>query len=162
MAALDLRGQRFGRLIVLEETTKRKKQCIVWKCLCDCGKQVECSSEMLRRGRVRSCGCLQEETRKKNMEKAIHFTDGTCIEKIASQKTISSNTSGHRGVSRRKNGTWRACLNFRGKRYDLGTYQTFEEAVEARLEGEKMYHSYLEEYNKRIMQLVEENKNKDK
>lgn len=156
--AVDLRGQRFGRLIALEKTAKRKKQCVVWKCLCDCGKEIECSSEMLTRGKVRSCGCLQEETRKENMEKAIHFVDGTCIEKIASQNLISTNTSGHRGVSRRKNGTWRACLNFQGKRYDLGTYQTFEEAVAARLDGESMYKNYLEEYYKKIMQMLDKDK----
>lgn len=146
--AANLCGKRFGRLIALEATSKRYSESVVWRCICDCGKEIECTSENLIRGKVRSCGCLQVEQRKKNMEKAIHFVDGTCVEKIACQKTISSNTSGHRGVSKRKNGTWRACLNFQGKRYDLGTHQTFEEAVQARLEGEKMYQTYLKKYYK--------------
>lgn len=80
------------------------------------------------------------------MAAAIHFVDGTCVEKIACQKLISTNTSGHRGVSRRSNGTWRASIGFRGKRYDLGTYHSMDEAVTARLEGEKMYQEFLAHY----------------
>jgi len=80
------------------------------------------------------------------MATAIHFVDGTCVEKIACQKLIATNTSGHQGVSRRKNGTWRACINFRGKRYDLGTFSSYERAVGARLEGEKMYQKFLQNY----------------
>ncbi len=51
-----------------------------------------------------------------------------------------------RGVSRRKNGTWRACIDFRGRRYDLGTFSSFEKAVEAREKGERMYQDFLEDY----------------
>lgn len=144
--ALDLTGQRFGRLTALEPTEKRRRTSIIWRCRCDCGSLVECETEELTRGSVRSCGCLQREQRKKNMASAIHFVDGTCIEKIACQKEISTNRSGHRGVSRRANGTWRASMDFQGKRYNLGTFQSFDEAVAARLEGEKMYREYLETY----------------
>ena len=144
--AIDIAGKRFGRLVALEPTENRRKSSVIWRCQCDCGKEVECETEDLTRGKVRSCGCLQEEQRKINMAKAIHFVDGTCIEKIACQKLISTNTSGHRGVSRRPNGTWRACMDFRGKRYDLGTYRTFEEAVRAREKGEERYHDFLADY----------------
>ncbi len=144
--ALDLTGKRFGRLTALEPTPKRRKSSVIWRCRCDCGNEIECESENLTRGKVKSCGCLQAEQRKKNMASAIHFVDGTCVEKIACQKLIATNTSGHRGVSPRKNGTWRACINFRGKRYDLGTFPTLEQAVEARLEGEEMYRDFLRNY----------------
>lgn len=144
--ALDLTGKRFGRLTALETTGKRRKSSVIWHCRCECGGEIECESENLTRGKVRSCGCLQSEQRKKNMAAAIHFVDGTCVEKIASQKLIATNTSGRRGVSRRKNGTWRACMDFQGKRYDLGTYRTFDEAVEARQKGEERYQEFLKAY----------------
>ena len=80
------------------------------------------------------------------MAASIHIVDGTCVERIACQRETAANTSGHRGVTRRKNGTWRACMDFQGKRYDLGTYRSFDEAVAARLEGEKMYQKFLEDY----------------
>jgi len=35
---IDLLGQRFNRLIVLEEAGRNKQGKVLWKCLCDCGK----------------------------------------------------------------------------------------------------------------------------
>lgn len=45
--------------------------------------------------------------------------------------------TGFSGVSPTKFGTYEAYMNFKGKRYRFGTYRTLEEAVQARLEGEK-------------------------
>lgn len=143
---VDLTGQRFGRLVALEPTAERLRTSVVWRCQCDCGRELTCSAEDLTRGRVRSCGCLREEQRKKNIAAAIHFVEGTCVERIASTRPGAVNTSGRRGVSRRKNGTWRACIDFQGKRYDLGTYPTFEEAVKAREKGEERYRDFLVQY----------------
>lgn len=30
-------GQRFGHLVVLKDTGKRKRRAIIWECICDCG-----------------------------------------------------------------------------------------------------------------------------
>ena len=57
MALIDLTGQRFGRLIVIEYNKQTKK----WKCQCDCGNIKEVQSANLRRGATQSCGCLQKE-----------------------------------------------------------------------------------------------------
>lgn len=48
----------------------------------------------------------------------------------------STNTSGKTGVSKNKDGTWQSYINFKGKRYPLGEYNSFEEAVEAREQAE--------------------------
>ncbi|MCD8195999.1 MAG: hypothetical protein LUE24_02295 [Lachnospiraceae bacterium] len=145
---LDLTGQRYGRLLVLGPVPSKDGEAdyIYWDCLCDCGNRCICHKENLRGGNTQSCGCLREEQRKENMRKNIHFVDGTCIEKIACQKENAANTSGHRGVYRRENGKWRASIEFRGKRYNLGTFMTFEEAVAARQEGERMYQDFLDAY----------------
>ena len=58
----NLIGQRFGRLIVLEKTNERKHGNIVWKCLCDCGKEHYAYTNLLISGGCRSCGCLQKES----------------------------------------------------------------------------------------------------
>lgn len=56
-------GRRFGRLVVLSSTDKRKSTgAIVWACQCDCGKTCETSSILLNAGQTRSCGCLFVET----------------------------------------------------------------------------------------------------
>ncbi len=143
---INIAGKRFGRLVALEPTQRRCKTSVVWKCQCDCGRIAYCDTDSLNGGNTRSCGCLLEEQRRKNMKKAIHFVDGTCIEKVACQRESAANTSGHRGVWQNENQRWRASIQFRGKRYNLGTYGTFEEATEARLKGEEMVREYLEDY----------------
>lgn len=57
---IDLTGQRFERLVVLERDTKTKKKG-VWVCLCDCGKITHSDGWQLRNGVTKSCGCLQKE-----------------------------------------------------------------------------------------------------
>lgn len=81
------------------------------------------------------------------MKKAIHFVDGTCVERIACRKTFLNNTTGHRGVYRRENNRWRASIGFQGKVYYLGSFSSFEDAVEARLSAEaRLYDPFLEKY----------------
>lgn len=57
---LDLTGQKFGRLNVIEflEADNNTKHYI---CLCDCGNEVLVRSNNLRRGISKSCGCLKLE-----------------------------------------------------------------------------------------------------
>jgi hypothetical protein len=59
--AKDITGQRFGRLVVLHRTGKRRKGgSVVWRCRCDCGRDFETITGELGR-RAKSCGCWQRE-----------------------------------------------------------------------------------------------------
>lgn len=58
---INLIGQKFGRLTVVERAPSRKGK-TYWKCLCDCGKYREVQTRHLRNGKIRSCGCLFNET----------------------------------------------------------------------------------------------------
>lgn len=60
---VDLTGQRFGRLVVIELTTERRDGRVVWLCKCDCGKETRVVSSNLIGGHTRSCGCLSLETK---------------------------------------------------------------------------------------------------
>ena len=102
----DLTGRRYGRLLVLGPVVEADGSIQNWECLCDCGKKVVCYKENLYSGSTRSCGCLRDQQRKDRMKKALHFVDGTCIERIASRKNCANNTTGHRGVYRRGNNRW--------------------------------------------------------
>lgn len=55
----DLTGQRFGKLVCVEPTAKRKYTSTVWLCQCDCGETVEVPAKQLLNGYVKSCGCLE-------------------------------------------------------------------------------------------------------
>lgn len=54
---IDLAGQRFGLLVVVEEVGLAKEGAIFWRCRCDCGGEITTRGTQLRRGRARSCGC---------------------------------------------------------------------------------------------------------
>ena len=55
---IDLIGERFGLLEVIERSDKKVKGDVYWKCKCDCGNIVDVSGHSLRRGSVLSCGCM--------------------------------------------------------------------------------------------------------
>ena len=57
---IDLVGQRFGRLKVIEENGRKQKQ-IAWLCECDCGNRVSVTGTHLRSGITQSCGCWHLE-----------------------------------------------------------------------------------------------------
>jgi len=58
---VDLIGNRFGRLLVLEETATRKGWKRYFLCECDCGTIREFAMAGLRKGTTKSCGCLRLE-----------------------------------------------------------------------------------------------------
>lgn len=54
-------GNRYGRLVVLEQTQKRDNGSVCWLCQCDCGNKVIVSGDSLRSGDTKSCGCLVKD-----------------------------------------------------------------------------------------------------
>lgn len=56
---LPLEGRRYGKLLVVSDTGKRQQNGVVWKCLCDCGSEIEVSGKNLNRNCTYSCGCYQ-------------------------------------------------------------------------------------------------------
>lgn len=64
--AVDLTGQRFGKLHVLAPVGRDKRGTILWDCACDCGGAKLAAVGSLRAGTVQSCGCLHKEWAKAN------------------------------------------------------------------------------------------------
>lgn len=60
MKALDLQGQRFGRLRVLQRSGATHGY-TAWLCRCECGRTLIVESRHLVRGGTRSCGCYSAE-----------------------------------------------------------------------------------------------------
>lgn len=63
--AIDLKGMTFGRLEVLERAgtayTPNFTAVPLWRCRCECGKEVIVRGMSLRSGNTMSCGCLKRE-----------------------------------------------------------------------------------------------------
>ncbi len=59
----DIKGQRFGRLVVLHLAPEYdKSEGAYWVCQCDCGsEQRKVKGYFLRSGKTQSCGCFHHE-----------------------------------------------------------------------------------------------------
>lgn len=136
----DVTGHRFGRLVAVRPTEKRDyKGSVIWLCKCDCGNTTEVSLDGLRQGNYTSCGCKKREINE-NVGNTLTFVDGTCVEWLKNRKHRSDNTTGFRGVSLSGKGGYRVSIGFKGKRYHLGNFEEFDDAVTKRKEAESIIH----------------------
>ena len=143
----DITDRRFGRLVALYPTAARdRKWSVYWHCRCDCGNEVDLTEDNLVHGNYKSCGCLKKEV-ERDIHDKLHFVDRTCVEWLEGRKKRRDNTSGFRGVYKNKNGRYRVNIGFKGKKYYVGIYNKYEDAVKARLDAEKViYDSFLKAY----------------
>lgn len=59
---INLIGQRFGRLTVIEQSSVAKNGIYTWICKCDCGNITKpIRGDCLRNGHRKSCGCIKKE-----------------------------------------------------------------------------------------------------
>lgn len=74
---LDIIGQKFNRLLVVEQVedeidAKSEKHKSRYKCLCDCGNYTIQRGTDVKSGRVKSCGCLHREVSAKTISESTH------------------------------------------------------------------------------------------
>lgn len=58
---IDMTGERYGRVEVLEFAGSNENGNALWKCRCDCGVEFITCRSNLRNGTTKSCGCLRAE-----------------------------------------------------------------------------------------------------
>jgi len=58
---IDLTGKVFGRLTVVKRVGRTKHKHTLWVCKCSCGNETTTTTQSLRSGSTRSCGCLSRE-----------------------------------------------------------------------------------------------------
>lgn len=79
--ALDITGQRYGRLVAIERAENRVSESgkvrARWLCKCDCGREKIVLLDDLRGGHTNSCGCLGDESRRNSSK--THGMTGTRI-----------------------------------------------------------------------------------
>lgn len=141
---LEKIGKKFGRLTILKRDLSKKNS---YFCKCECGNLKSISYKQLLSGKTKSCGCLKKEVskesgykHKKNLEDTHkkYYKENTSV--ISLQQKLSKNsTTKIKGVSKLKNGKYRAYINLKRKQINLGIYETLEEAERARKKAEKEY-----------------------
>lgn len=75
-AKIDITGKRFGRLTVISEAGRKRKE-VAWLCKCDCGNTIVTNGYGLRSGHVQSCGCYMKDRIRQTVTK-----HGECNSKL--------------------------------------------------------------------------------
>lgn len=102
----------------------------------------------LRNGLYESTRYLKIELAYKNLKEInSHKIDGVIVSTIT-RKIRSDNKTGYKGITKRKNGKYRVSITVNKKRINLGTYDSLEDAINARKEAEQKYFKpILKKYN---------------
>lgn len=139
----DLTGRKFGMLTVLgfEERKHRMRK---WRCRCDCGKETVVYEVTLRKDDdLHSCGCERikylkpgdaERCAKAGRKRAeARNKDGVNVDMLDNSKNISTNTSGHKGISWSANTRkWHVYIGYKSFRCTLAYLEDFDTAVKLR------------------------------
>lgn len=87
---LDLIGQRFGRLTITEiyriKKSKKVQAYTGAECLCDCGQVKVTALNDIKKGDVKSCGCLQKELISEKMKEKHKAGDFDFFKKYANDE----------------------------------------------------------------------------
>jgi hypothetical protein len=101
---IDLMGQTFGRLTVVQRGTNRGK-CPYWICRCVCGTVVTVLGADLRRGNTQSCGCYRAELKGRNWRThglshhPLHRVWHNIVKRCFDPRSISYRNYGARGIT---------------------------------------------------------------
>lgn len=101
MKLVDRAGQRFGRLVVIEQAGRTASKKVLWKCRCDCGKETQTDSGSLVTGNTTSCGCALKEaiTKHGGWNKSSYNTWRAMVRRCTNPKDKDYPKYGGKGVA---------------------------------------------------------------
>ncbi len=138
-AKINILGEVFGRLRVVEDYGHDCSGRALWNCLCSCGKSCVVLSRNLRIGHTKSCGCLNDETRLKNTTKHGKYYTGVygrwagILQRCNNKKNIHYKDYGGRGIT-----VCPAWLKFENFYKDMGDPPSDEYQID-RIDNDKGY-----------------------
>lgn len=94
---IDITGQRFSRLTAVRDVGVDKSRNRLWLCLCDCGNEKIVSGNLLKGGKVQSCGCLSPGYRVRH--DPIYLAWSSMIGRCSYPKTNGYRNYGGRGIT---------------------------------------------------------------
>ena len=141
----DITGQKFEMLTALYPLRDRRgSRSVMWHCRCDCGNEIDVAYNNLVYCNMKSCGC-RKKSHDQKLSSYLTHVDGTSLEMIKSKKIPTDNTTGYRGVYLIK-GKYVAKIVFQKKAYYLGTYDSIDQAAEARKEAEEILYDKVSDF----------------
>jgi hypothetical protein len=101
MKLVDRTGQRFGKLVVIEQAGRTTSKKVLWKCICDCGNETKTDSGSLVTGNTTSCGCVLKEaiTKHGGWNKSSYNTWRAMVRRCTNPKDKDYPRYGGKGVT---------------------------------------------------------------
>nr|DAF15359.1 MAG TPA: hypothetical protein [Caudoviricetes sp.] len=107
--ALDLAGQKFGKLTVLERLGKNDFGHYIWRCRCDCGNYVDAVGYAVKNGSWQSCG----KCGKRPVERSVNIAGQVVGDYMAVERIGTYGTSAK----------WKCVCTTCGSEKEQGAYQ---------------------------------------
>lgn len=108
-SALDLAGQKFGKLTVVKRLGKNSRGHYIWRCRCDCGNYVDAVGYAVKNGSWQSCG----KCGKRQVERAVDISGQVVGDYMAVERVGTYGTSA----------MWRCVCTTCGSEKEQGAYQ---------------------------------------
>lgn len=144
MKAIDISGQRFGRLVALRRVPNGKGNQTTWLFQCDCGNLAKSHSTFVRNGDTKSCGCLMRELSsqtciKRNTTHAMAGSPTYESWKAMRQRCLNKNNPNYKDYGGRGITICAKWGRFIGFLEDMGLRPSARHSIE-RVDNEKGYH----------------------
>lgn len=96
---MNIIGQKFGKLLVLEKTNEKAKNNgeYKYKCICDCGKKILVRGSNLKQGNSKSCGCSHSSSITKENHR-LYIIYNNMKARCNNPKNVSYKNYGGRGI----------------------------------------------------------------
>ena len=154
----DLIGKKVGKLTIIDVYRNKndydgRQSTFRLLCKCDCGNETRPLIHQVigPSASTFSCGCEKKERGEKMMDSYLFNKT-----RVTNLQMKTKNATGVKGVSIRPNGRYVAKIWFQGKGIHLGTFDTLEEAAQARKEAEdKYFKPVIEAFNEQATYKVE-------
>jgi hypothetical protein len=144
-------GERYGRLVVIRPTDKRKGNMVVMLCKCDCGNYKEVVSCNLRNGGTTSCGCARSESSKRTIKIASNTAHQRTRNATIDTPAKANSTLGIRNVYYVENNKDYSVVIVRNKiSFRKNGIKTLEEALEIKKEVLERYKNGDTDWNGKV------------
>lgn len=110
MKFIDRTGQRFGKLVVVEEAGRDANKKVLWRCVCDCGGETVLPSGSLVTGNTTSCGCVVPNLKHGGWKKSSYNTWRAMVRRCHNPKDKDYKRYGAKGIV--VCNRWQDYLNF--------------------------------------------------
>lgn len=92
--SIDLTGQQFHYLTVIERAGNTADGHAQWKCRCQCGNEILVASNVLRRGHAQSCGCWRKLVASQKAKDSYHDLTNKRYGRLIAKEYLGSTSKG--------------------------------------------------------------------